>query len=69
MRIKITETALGIFKRVKKSKTGESIKERKMAKKNGKRTGLASHKTTPPIKTTTIMRQAVITLFPFIELS
>jgi hypothetical protein len=33
------ETALGIFLRVKKSRMGERIKERKIAKKKGKRTG------------------------------
>jgi hypothetical protein len=49
------ETALGIFLRVKKSRMGERIKERKIAKKKGKRTG-------PPFR-----RSKKWGLFPFLE--
>jgi len=65
-KIKMIENALGIFNRVKKSKTGESRKERKTAKKMGKRTGFASRNTTPAIKTTIITRETAATLSPFI---
>jgi hypothetical protein len=65
-KIKMIETDLGIFNRVKKSKTGESRKERKTAKEIGKRTGFASLNTTPAMKITIITRQATTTLSPFI---
>jgi hypothetical protein len=52
--------------RVKKSRIGERIKERKIAKKKGKRTGFACCKTTPTAKTTRIIRAAATTLFPCI---
>ena len=62
--IKIIETAFGIFSLVKRSNTGDSIKVRKIARKKGKSTGFASRITTPPIKITTITREAVVILFP-----
>jgi hypothetical protein len=65
-KIKMIETALGIFNRVKKFKAGESRKERKTAKKMGKRTGFASRNTTPARKITIITRETTTTLSPFI---
>ncbi len=61
------ETALGIFLLVKKSRIGERIKERKIAKKKGKRTAFACCKTTPTAKITRIIRAAAITLLPCIS--
>jgi hypothetical protein len=67
MRIRKMEIALGIFSRFEeKSRTGYRIKERKMATKKGKSTGLASFKTTPAMKTTIIPRKAVAILLSFI---
>jgi hypothetical protein len=65
MMINMRETDLGIFFRVMKSREGERTKDRKMAKTNGKRTGLASRNTTPAMKMTMMTRQATTTLFSF----
>jgi hypothetical protein len=61
----IMETNLGIFRFVRKSIIGKRMKERKMAKKKGKRTGLACCRTTPARKMTMMTRQATTTLFSF----
>jgi hypothetical protein len=61
-RIKIMEITLGILILVKKSRMGKRMNERKIARKKGKSTGLASLKRTPIIKTTMMIKDAVATL-------
>jgi hypothetical protein len=66
IKIKMTEIARGILRRVKKSSKGANTNERKTARKNGKSTGFANRRTTPPMKMTMINNDAVTTLFPCI---
>jgi hypothetical protein len=60
------EMERGILRRVKKSSTGENTNERKTARENGKRTGLAERRIKPAMKMTIINMEAVTTLFPCI---
>jgi hypothetical protein len=67
-RIDIMATNFGILNRVKKSRTGKRMKDRKTAIKKGKSTGRASFRITPMIKTTMIKRLAVVTRFDSIKI-